>query len=72
MSPIDGDPRAYWTLDADGLPVACGVDGEGHVWLLVHGTVARLDITTALKLGGRLNGAGQRATKVPRRSGSGS
>jgi hypothetical protein len=66
QDPLAGDLRAFRTADADGLPVSCGVDCDGNVWLIVHGHAARLDVTTAMRLGGRLNGAGQRAVGAPR------
>jgi hypothetical protein len=53
------DPRAFRAIDCDGKPVIIYV-GEGSAWLMIGGELARLDAVTAMKLGGRLNGAGQR------------
>ena len=60
MSAADSDPRAWRALDCDGKPVVVHV-GDGSAWLTVGTETARLDAVTAMRLGGRLNGAGQRA-----------
>jgi hypothetical protein len=60
VSPLS-DPRAYRAVDVDGQAVECGIGDDGLVWLVVGGTVARLGAGAAMHLGGRLNGAGQRA-----------
>lgn len=61
------DPRAYRVADADGKPIAVFV-GEGSVWLAVGGELARLGPVEAMRLGGRLGGAGNRALHLPARS----
>lgn len=63
--PASVDPRAYRTQDADGRPVAVFTDGEGSVWLDVHGELARLGEAAAMKLGGRLGGAARRTLGSP-------
>jgi hypothetical protein len=60
------DPRAYRTADADGRPLAVFIDGNGNVWLDVHGELARLEPVAAMRLGGKLGGAGQRSFGSPR------
>lgn len=63
--PASADPRAFRMADSDGKPLAVFTDGEGSVWLDVHGELARLDRVQAMKLGGRLGGAAQRALGCP-------
>lgn len=66
MSGPGDDPRAYRMTDADGEAIEVWVD-SGEVWLAVHGWEARLEPVQAMKLGGHINGAGQRTVAARRR-----